>query len=194
MFTGIIESLGKITAIEKEGENYHFTIESDISKELKIDQSVAHNGVCLTVVEKTKKNHTVTVIYETVQKTNMGFLKVGSLLNLERCLKIGGRIDGHMVQGHVDDTVECVKKVNENGSWRYYFEGTNINPKLLVNKGSVCINGVSLTIANTKDKTFEVAIIPYTYENTNFKALKANDLINIEYDILGKYILKNLKT
>jgi riboflavin synthase len=194
MFTGIIESLGKITAIEKEGENYHFTIESDISKELKIDQSVAHNGVCLTVVEKTKKNHTVTAIYETVQKTNMGFLKVGSLLNLERCLKIGGRLDGHMVQGHVDDTVECVKIVNENGSWRYYFEGTNINPKLLVNKGSVCINGVSLTIANTKDKTFEVAIIPYTYENTNFKALKANDLINIEYDILGKYILKNLKT
>jgi riboflavin synthase len=194
MFTGIIESLGKITAIEKEGENYHFTIESDISKELKIDQSVAHNGVCLTVVEKTKKNHTVTAIYETVQKTNMGFLKVGSLLNLERCLKIGGRLDGHMVQGHVDDTVECVKIVNENGSWRYYFEGTNINPKLLVNKGSVCINGVSLTIANTKDKTFEVAIIPYTYENTNFKALKANDLINIEYDILGKYILKNIKT
>jgi len=194
MFTGIIESLGKITAIEKEGENYHFTIESDISKELKIDQSVAHNGVCLTVVEKTKKNHTVTAIYETVQKTNMGFLKVGSLLNLERCLKIGGRLDGHMVQGHVDDTVACVKIVNENGSWRYYFEGTNINPKLLVNKGSVCINGVSLTIANTKGKTFEVAIIPYTYENTNFKALKANDLINIEYDILGKYILKNLKT
>ena len=193
MFTGIIESLGKITAIEKEGENYHFTIESDISKELKIYQSVAHNGVCLTVVEKTKKNHTVTAIYETVQKTNMGFLKVGSLLNLERCLKIGGRLDGHMVQVHVDDTVECVKIVNENGSWRYYFEGTNINPKLLVNKGSVCINGVSLTIANTKDKTFEVAIIPYTYENTNFKALKANDLINIEYDILGKYILKNLK-
>jgi len=146
------------------------------------------------LLKKPKKNHTVTAIYETVQKTNMGFLKVGSLLNLERCLKIGGRLDGHMVQGHVDDTVKCVKIVNENGSWRYYFEGTNINPKLLVNKGSVCINGVSLTIANTKDKTFEVAIIPYTYENTNFKALKANDLINIEYDILGKYILKNLKT
>lgn len=194
MFTGIIESLGKVTAIEKEGENYHFTIESDISKKLKIDQSVAHNGICLTVVERTKKNHTVTAIYETVQKTNMGFLKVGSLLNLERCLKIGGRIDGHMVQGHVDETVECVKKVNENGSWRYYFEGANLNSKLLVNKGSVCVNGVSLTIANTKGKTFEVAIIPYTYENTNFKTLKANDLINIEYDILGKYILKNLKT
>ena len=145
-------------------------------------------------MKKPKKNHTVTAIYETVQKTNMGFLKVGSLLNLERCLKIGGRLDGHMVQGHVDDTVKCVKIVNENGSWRYYFEGTNINPKLLVNKGSVCINGVSLTIANTKGKNFEVAIIPYTYENTNFKALKANDFINIEYDILGKYILKNLKT
>ena len=193
MFTGIIESLGKITEIEKEGENYHFTIESEISKELKIDQSVAHNGICLAVVEKTNKNHIVTAIHETVQKTNMGFLKVGSLLNLERCLKIGGRLDGHMVQGHVDDTVKCVKIVNENGSWRYYFEGANIDPKLLVNKGSVCINGVSLTIANTKGKTFEVAIIPYTYENTNFKNLKANDLINIEYDILGKYILKNLK-
>jgi riboflavin synthase len=121
-------------------------------------------------------------------------LKVGSFLNLERCLKIGGRLDGHMVQGHVDDAVKCVKIANENGSWRYYFEGANIDPKLLVNKGSVCINGVSLTIANTKDKTFEVAIIPFTYENTNFKDLKVNDLINIEYDILGKYILKNLKT
>ena len=194
MFTGIIESLGKITAIEKEGENYHFTIESEISKELKIDQSVAHNGVCLTVVEKNNKNHVVTAIHETVEKTNMNFLKVGSLLNLERCLKIGGRLDGHMVQGHVDDAVKCVKIANENGSWRYYFEVANIDPKLIVNKGSVCINGVSLTIANTKDKTFEVAIIPFTYENTNFKDLKVNDLINIEYDILGKYILKNLKT
>ena len=194
MFTGIIESLGKITAIEKEGENYHFTIESEISKELKIDQSVAHNGVCLTVVEKNNKNHVVTAIHETVEKTNMNFLKVGSLLNLERCLKIGGRLDGHMVQGHVDDAVKCVKIANENGSWRYYFEGANIDPKLIVNKGSICINGVSLTIANTKDKTFEVAIIPFTYENTNFKDLKVNDLINIEYDILGKYILKNLKT
>tara|TARA_B100001093_G_scaffold33926_1_gene29375 strand:- start:1132 stop:1716 length:585 start_codon:yes stop_codon:yes gene_type:complete len=194
MFTGIIESLGKITEIVKEGENYHFTIESEISKELKIDQSVAHNGVCLTVVEKTKKNHVVTAIHETVQKTNFGFLKVGSLLNLERCLKIGGRLDGHMVQGHVDGTVKCVKIADENGSWRYYFEGANIDPKLIVNKGSICINGVSLTIANIKGKAFEVAIIPYTYENTNFKDLKANDLINIEYDILGKYILKNLKT
>ena len=194
MFTGIIESLGEITAIEKEGENYHFTIESEISKELKIDQSVAHNGVCLTVVEKTKKNHVVTAIHETVQKTNFGFFIFLSLLNLERCLKIGGRLDGHMVQGHVDGTVKCVKIANENGSWRYYFEGANIDPKLIVNKGSICINGVSLTIANIKGKAFEVAIIPYTYENTNFKDLKANDLINIEYDILGKYILKNLKT
>ena len=146
------------------------------------------------MVEKTKKNHVVTAIHETVQKTNFGFLKVGSRLNLERCLKIGGRLDGHMVQGHVDDTVKCLKIVNENGSWRYYFEGTNIDPKLIVNKGSICINGVSLTIANINGKAFEVAIIPYTYENTNFKDLKANDLINIEYDILGKYILKNLKT
>ena len=192
MFTGIIESLGKIAEIEKEGENYHFTIESEISKELKIDQSVAHNGVCLTVVGKTNKNHIVTAIHETVQKTNMGFLKVGSLLNLERCLKIGGRLDGHMVQGHVDDTVKCVKIVNENGSWRYYFEDDNLNPKLLVHKGSISINGVSLTIANTNEKSLEVAIIPYTYENTSFKELKVNDKVNIEYDIVGKYILKNL--
>ena len=194
MFTGIIESLGEITEIEKDGENYHFTIESEISKELKIDQSVAHNGVCLTVIEKTEKKHIVTAIHETVQKTNMGSLKVGNLLNLERCLKIGGRLDGHMVQGHVDDTIKCVKIEEENGSWRYYFKGGNIDPKLLVNKGSVCINGVSLTIAKTSDKDFEVAIIPYTYENTNFKDLKVNDFINIEYDILGKYILKNLRT
>jgi riboflavin synthase len=194
MFTGIIESLGEITEIEKDGENYHFTIESEMSKELKIDQSVAHNGVCLTVIEKTEKKHIVTAIHETVQKTNMGSLKVGNLLNLERCLKIGGRLDGHMVQGHVDDTIKCVKIEEENGSWRYYFKGGNIDPKLLVNKGSVCINGVSLTIAKTSDKDFEVAIIPYTYENTNFKDLKVNDFINIEYDILGKYILKNLRT
>ena len=190
MFTGIIETLGEITEIEKEGENYHFTIESEISKELKIDQSVAHNGVCLTVVKKTNKNHIVTAIHETVQKTNMGFLKVGSLLNLERCLKIGGRLDGHMVQGHVDDTVKCVKIVNENGSWRYYFQGANIDPKLLVNKGSVCINGVSLTIAKTKGKTFEVAIIPYTYMHTNFNFIKVGDIVNLEFDMIGKYIKK----
>ena len=128
-----------------------------------------------------------------MDRSSLKVWAVGKKVNLERCLRLGDRLDGHMVQGHVDDTVKCVKIVNENGSWRYYFEGANIDPKLLVNKGSVCINGVSLTIANTKGRTFEVAIIPYTYENTNFKDLKANDLINIEYDILGKYILKNLK-
>ena len=192
MFTGIIESLGKITAIEKEGENYHFTIESEISKELKIDQSVAHNGVCLTVVAQNSKEHIVTAINETVQKTNMSSLKVGQLLNLERCLKMGTRLDGHMVQGHVDSTIKCTDIKDENGSWRYYFEDDNLNPKLLVDKGSISINGVSLTIANTNEKSLEVAIIPYTYENTNFKGLKVNDKVNIEYDILGKYILKNL--
>ncbi len=192
MFTGIIESLGKITAIEKEGENYHFTIESEISKELKIDQSVAHNGVCLTVVAQNSKEHIVTAINETVQKTNMSSLKIGQLLNLERCLKIGGRLDGHMVQGHVDNTIKCADIKDENGSWRYSFEDNNLNPKLLVNKGSISINGVSLTIANTSGNSLEVAIIPYTYENTSFKELKVNDKVNIEYDILGKYILKNL--
>ena len=192
MFTGIIESLGEITAIVKDGENYHFTIESEISKELKIDQSVAHNGVCLTVVAQNSKEHIVTAINETVQKTNMSTLKIGQFLNLERCLKMGGRLDGHMVQGHVDNTIKCTDIKDENGSWRYYFEDDNLNPKLLVHKGSISINGVSLTIANTNEKSLEVAIIPYTYENTSFKELKVNDKVNIEYDILGKYILKNL--
>ena len=192
MFTGIIESLGEIIDIVKEGENYHFTIKSNISKELKIDQSVAHNGVCLTVVAQNSKEHIVTAINETVQKTNMSSLKIGQFLNLERCLKMGGRLDGHMVQGHVDNTIKCTDIKDENGSWRYYFEDDNLNPKLLVHKGSISINGVSLTIANTNEKSLEVAIIPYTYENTNFKELKVNDKVNIEYDILGKYILKNL--
>ena len=192
MFTGIIESIGKVENIEKDGENYHFTFQSDISKNLKIDQSVAHNGVCLTVTSQNNIEHQVTAIYETIQKTNMSYLKVGSLVNLERCLKIGDRLDGHMVQGHVDDTIVCTKINEEDGSWRIGFEGENLNEKLIVDKGSICINGISLTVAKINKNYVEVAIIPYTYENTNFKQLKINDIVNIEYDILGKYILKNI--
>ena len=192
MFTGIIESIGKVEKIEKDGENYHFTFQSDISKNLKIDQSVAHNGVCLTVTSQNNMEHQVTAIYETIQKTNMSSLKIGSLVNLERCLKIGDRLDGHMVQGHVDDTIVCTKINEEDGSWRIGFEGENLNEKLIVDKGSICINGTSLTVAKINNKFVEVAIIPYTYENTNFKQLKLNDMVNIEYDILGKYILKNI--
>ena len=192
MFTGIIESIGKVQNIEKDGENYHFAFRSDISKYLKIDQSVAHNGVCLTVTSQNNTEHQVTAIYETIQKTNMSSLKIGSLVNLERCLKIGDRLDGHMVQGHVDDTVLCTKINEEDGSWRIGFEGENLNEKLIVDKGSICINGISLTVAKINKKYLEVAIIPYTYEHTNFKKLKINDKANIEYDILGKYILKNI--
>ena len=192
MFTGIIESIGKVKNIEKDGENYHFTFQSDISKNLKIDQSVAHNGVCLTVTSQNNIEHQVTAIYETIQKTNMSSLKIGSLVNLERCLKIGDRLDGHMVQGHIDDTVVCTKINEEDGSWRIGFEGENLNEKLIVDKGSICINGISLTVAKINKNYVEVAIIPYTYENTNFKQLKVNDMVNIEYDILGKYILKNI--
>ena len=192
MFTGIIESIGLIKAIQKQGENYHYTVTSDISKELKIDQSVAHNGVCLTITSCNKLDHKVTAIKETINKTNMSHWKIGQIINLERCLKIGDRLDGHMVQGHVDDTIKSSSICEEGGSWRIVFEGKNINPRLIVDKGSICINGVSLTVVKVAKDFLEVAIIPYTYENTNFKELKVNNLVNIEYDILGKYILKNI--
>jgi riboflavin synthase len=191
MFTGIIECLGTVILLEKEKTNIHLTVESAISKELKIDQSIAHNGVCLTVVAKTENQHTVTVIDETVIKTNFSNLKVGNSLNLERCLKVGSRLDGHMVQGHVDEVATCIEVLEDKGSWRYVFKGTEQVKNLVVNKGSICINGVSLTVVNTKDTVFEVAIIPYTYENTTFKEIKVGDLVNIEYDIIGKYITKN---
>ena len=191
MFTGIIESLGKVVAIEKEKKNIHFTIESPISKDLKVDQSVAHNGVCLTVTEKTKSYHKVTAIDETILKTNFNDLKVGSSVNLERCLKMGARLDGHMVQGHVDDIAICEEVIEDNGSWRYTFKGNEEAKRLLVNKGSVCINGVSLTVVEANELVFDVAIIPYTYENTTFKFIQKGQAVNIEFDIIGKYILKN---
>ena len=162
MFTGIIETLGKVVAIKKEKTNVHITIESSISKELKVDQSVAHNGVCLTVTSKNEKHHNVTAIDETIIKSNYTNLEIGSLLNLERCLKVGARLDGHMVQGHVDETAECIDVIEDKGSWRYFFKGSSKVESLVVNKGSICINGVSLTVVNTSGKFFEVAIIPYT--------------------------------
>ena len=191
MFTGIIETLGKVVAIKKEKTNVHITIESSISKELKVDQSVAHNGVCLTVTSKNEKQHNVTAIDETIIKSNYTNLEIGSLLNLERCLKVGARLDGHMVQGHVDETAECIDVIEDKGSWRYFFKGSSKVESLVVNKGSICINGVSLTVVNTKGKFFEVAIIPYTYNHTTFKTLKKGEIVNIEFDIIGKYIIKN---
>ena len=191
MFTGIIETIGKVVAIKKEKTNVHITIESSISKELKVDQSVAHNGVCLTVTSKNEKHHNVTAIDETIIKSNYTNLEIGSLLNLERCLKVGARLDGHMVQGHVDETAECIDVIEDKGSWRYFFKGSSKVESLVVNKGSICINGVSLTVVNTTGNLFEVAIIPYTYNHTTFKTLKKGEIVNIEFDIIGKYITKN---
>ena len=193
MFTGIVEEIGEVIDVIKEDQNAHFVIKSVISSELKIDQSISHNGVCLTVVEQQEDWHKVTAISETLGITNLNSLKKGDLVNLERCLKVGDRLDGHMVQGHVDSTAKCIKVTEESGSWRYLFEGNSEVEQLVVHKGSICINGVSLTVTKTMNQEIEVAIIPYTYEHTNFKQIQVGDLVNIEFDILGKYFLKNAK-
>ena len=193
MFTGIVEEIGEVIDVIKENQNVHFLIKSVISCELKMDQSISHNGVCLTVVEQQEDWHKVTAISETLGITNLKTLKKGDLVNLERCLKVGDRLDGHMVQGHVDSVAKCIKITEENGSWRYLFEGSKEVEKLVVYKGSICINGVSLTVTKTINQKIEVAIIPYTYEHTNFKQIEVGDLVNIEFDILGKYLLKNSK-
>lgn len=190
MFTGIIENIGKIISIEKENTNIHFTIESAISKELKIDQSVAHNGVCLTVVACNEVNHKVTAIEETLSKTNLNALEIGSKVNLERCMQMNGRLDGHIVQGHVDTTAECIDIKDENGSWRFRFKHPKANGFVTVEKGSICINGISLTVVDSTPDEFSVAIIPYTYEHTNMHQLKVGDKVNLEFDILGKYVAK----
>ena len=189
MFTGIIEELAEVVALEQEGSNLHISCKSQISNALKIDQSVAHNGVCLTVVDVKNDTHTVTAIKETLDKSNLGLLEIGSKINLERCLKMDGRLDGHMVQGHVDLTAKCKKIKEENGSYLFTFEHKD-SENITVEKGSVCVNGVSLTVVDTQDTSFSVAIIPYTFEHTNFKDLKVGDCVNIEFDILGKYISK----
>lgn len=193
MFTGIIESLGKVKEIQKDGSNVHFTIESSISNELKIDQSLSHNGVCLTVVKLGPESHVVTAIEETMIRSNLGDVNEGDVLNLERAMVSNGRLDGHIVQGHVDGTGICKEIKEVDGSWYYTFEYQPTEEHLLVDKGSVCINGVSLTVVDPKDKLFSVAIIPYTYEHTSFHKLQVGDRVNLEFDIIGKYISKYVK-
>jgi len=193
MFTGIIESLGKVKAVEKDRSNVHFTIQSPISSELKIDQSVSHNGACLTVVELAPDWHRVTAVEETLRRTNLGDWKPDTLVNLERCLPMGGRLDGHIVQGHVDELVECVEIIETGGSWKYSFRFRPEQAGLLVDKGSVCLNGVSLTVVSPGRDLFSVAIIPYTWEHTNFKTLVPGDQVNVEYDIIGKYLARQME-
>jgi riboflavin synthase len=193
LFTGIIEQLGHITRIVHEGTNIHFTVKADFTPELKIDQSVAHSGVCLTVVDITGNEYVVTAIDETLKKTNLGQAQVNDVVNLERCMPANGRFDGHIVQGHVDDTAICTEVKDENGSWLFSFRLNRAEgQKYIVNKGSICINGISLTVVNCEHDTFSVAIIPYTFEHTNLHAVKAGSTVNIEYDIVGKYIAKML--
>ncbi|MBL7912600.1 MAG: riboflavin synthase [Bacteroidia bacterium] len=192
MFTGIIETLAKVEKIEKEGSNVHFTFSSSITQELKIDQSVAHNGVCLTVVKIDGKNYTVTAIDETLKRTNLGELKTDNLVNLERCMPANGRFDGHIVQGHVDSTAKCIEVKDLNGSWEFVFEHAKTKTNITVEKGSITINGVSLTVVNSTETTFSVHIIPYTFEHTNFKEIKVGSSVNLEFDIVGKYVAKIL--
>ena len=188
MFTGIIETLGTVEKIVQDKENVHFTISSEITNELKIDQSVAHNGCCLTVVVITDKSYVVTAIHETMEKTNLGKWEVGTKVNLERCMIMNGRLDGHIVQGHVDTTAECIAIEDQNGSWKYTFRYDGSSPT--VEKGSVTVNGTSLTVVDSKDNEFSVCIIPFTYEYTNFHTLTVGSRINLEFDIVGKYVAK----
>ncbi|MEQ9287498.1 MAG: riboflavin synthase [Cyclobacteriaceae bacterium] len=192
MFTGIIEATGEVLAIETSGSNLDFTIKSGISNELKIDQSVSHNGVCLTVTKVLPGAHKVTAVQETLQKTNLGGILVGHQINLERCMVANGRFDGHIVQGHVDQTAMCKKIKELDGSWVFEFEYDQTPGNITVEKGSVTINGVSLTCFNSQDGRFSVTIIPYTMDHTTFNTLKEGDLVNIEFDIIGKYVSKLL--
>jgi len=192
MFTGIIEELGEVTNLKKDQENLHITVKSKISSELKIDQSLAHDGVCLTVVQLTDDTHTVTAIKETIDKSNIGHLKIGDKVNLERAMKLGARLDGHIVQGHVDQIGSCTDIKESEGSWVFTFEYDNNLNNITIEKGSITINGTSLTVVNSKDNSFSVAIIPYTYENTNFHNFKIGSLVNLEFDVIGKYVSKLL--
>ncbi|WP_296633936.1 riboflavin synthase [Polaribacter sp.] len=190
MFTGIIETLGTVKNVVKEQENVHLTIESGITNELKVDQSVAHNGVCLTVVNINNNEYTVTAIKETLDKTNIGQLKTSDIVNLERAMKLGDRLDGHIVQGHVDETGICKSVKDENGSTVYTFEYISNKNNVTIEKGSITINGVSLTVVNSTKSGFSVAIIPYTWENTTFKTLQVGDTVNLEFDVIGKYVAR----
>lgn len=193
MFTGIIETLGKVEKLEQEGGNLHITVSSTITSELKIDQSVSHNGVCLTVVSIDADKYTVTAIEETLSKTNLGELEVGELVNLERAMLLGARLDGHIVQGHVDQTASCTSIEEKDGSWVYTFA---YDPKLnnvTIEKGSITVDGVSLTVVDSKKDSFSVAIIPYTHEHTRFHTYKVGDTINLEFDVVGKYVSRLLE-
>lgn len=193
MFTGIVESEGIVEQLSQNGENITLTINSEFSKELKVDQSVAHNGVCLTVVSKDDSSYQVVAIQETLDRSNLGELTPGAPVNLERCVKVNDRLDGHIVQGHVDCTGIC-KWVKENdGSWEFYFEYPESSGHVTVEKGSICVNGVSLTVVKSDDNGFSVCLIPYTFEHTNFNQIKAGSKVNLEFDIVGKYIAKMFK-
>lgn len=188
MFTGIIEDLGVITNIKKDQDNLHITLKSSFTSELKVDQSVSHNGVCLTVTALNEPFYTVTAIRETLSKTNLGSLRIDDQVNLERAMKLGERLDGHIVQGHVDQTAICKMIEFQNGSWLFTFEYDQALNNITIEKGSITVNGVSLTVVNSKKNEFSVAIIPFTYEHTTFKSLKENSVVNLEFDVLGKYI------
>jgi riboflavin synthase len=188
MFIGIIEQLGVVTAVRREASNVHFTLEAAFTHELKIDQSVAHNGCCLTVVDIQGTSYTVTAIQETLDKTNLGTWQEGTKVNLERCMLMNGRLDGHIVQGHVDTTAECISIEDQQGSWKYTFRYTT--DQVTVEKGSVTVNGTSLTVVDSKAHEFSVCIIPYTFEHTNFHTLRVGDTVNLEFDIIGKYVAK----
>lgn len=190
MFTGIIETLGQIKKLEKKGGNLHITISSSLAPELKIDQSVAHNGVCLTVVAITDNDYTVTAIEETLQKTSLGSLKEKDAVNLERAMVLGTRLDGHIVQGHVDQTAVCIGVEEKEGSWFFSFEYDAAQNNITIEKGSITIDGTSLTVVDSGTNTFSVAIIPYTYENTRFNSYKKGTLVNLEFDVIGKYVAR----
>ncbi len=193
MFSGIVEEPAKVVGLTKEKENLHITLTCSFVDQLKIDQSIAHNGVCLTVVKKERDTYTVTAIKETLEKSNLGLLKIGDKVNLERSMKIDSLLDGHLVQGHVDQTAVCTDVVEADGSWYYTFEYDPSKGNITVEKGSVAVNGVSLTVVNSKTGSFQVAIIPYTFEHTNFHQFKNGTVVNLEFDIVGKYITKLLK-
>lgn len=193
MFTGIIETLGKVTELKKEGKNLHISIESSITHELKIDQSIAHNGVCLTVVAIDGDIYTTTAIQETLEKTSLGALEQESFVNLERAMVLGARLDGHIVQGHVDQTAICIRIEEKDGSWLFTFQYDSAKNNITIEKGSITVDGVSLTVVNSQNDQFSVAIIPYTYENTCFKNYKEGTKVNLEFDVIGKYVARLLK-
>ncbi len=193
MFTGIIESTGIVKALDKKGKNINIIVKSPISRYLRVDESLCHNGVCLTITHSDTLSHSVTLVNETLQKSSFSNIIVGSILNLERSLKVNGRLDGHIVQGHVDCTTKCINKIDNENSWVFTFSILEKFSNYVIEKGSICVNGVSLTCFDVTPDSFSVAIIPHTFENTNFKFLKIGDIVNIEFDILGKYIQKAIQ-